>query len=108
MGGKGDVGRPIAKLWHGPRVHVHMLATPPQCFGTGEPPVTGIGRRMLCSPRFRTEPPFSTAGADDLLRSLQSTLAALVDLDIRHEIEQDYLGGVVRAGRGEAASQSRA
>ena len=29
--------------------------------------------------------------ADDLLPVLQSTLAALADLDIRHEIEQDYL-----------------
>ena len=30
---------------------------------------------------------------DDLLPVLQSTLAALADLDIRHEIEQDYLEG---------------
>ena len=29
--------------------------------------------------------------ADDLLPALQSTLASLADLDIRHEIERDYL-----------------
>ena len=28
---------------------------------------------------------------DDLLPALQSTLAALADLEIRHEIERDYL-----------------
>ena len=31
--------------------------------------------------------------SDDLLPVLQSTLASLADLDIRHEIERDYLEG---------------
>jgi hypothetical protein len=46
----------------------------------------------------RKTPHAQTAGAfeapfyaDDLLPALQSTLASLADLDIRHEIERDYL-----------------
>jgi hypothetical protein len=46
----------------------------------------------------RTTPHAQTADApeapfyaDDLLPALQSTLASLADLDIRHEIERDYL-----------------
>jgi len=34
------------------------------------------------------EPPFY---ADDLLPALQSTLASLADVDVRYEIERDYL-----------------
>src|SRR3954453_355258 len=46
----------------------------------------------------RTTPHAQTADApeapfyaDDLLPALQSTLASLADLDIRHEVERDYL-----------------
>src|SRR5215217_6236063 len=38
-----------------------------------------------------TDTPEAPFYADDLLPALQSTLASLTDLDIRHEIERDYL-----------------
>ena len=38
-----------------------------------------------------TDTPEAPFYADDLLPVLQSTLASLADLDIRHEIERDYL-----------------
>ena len=37
------------------------------------------------------DPPEAPFYADDLLPALQSTLASLADVDVRHEIERDYL-----------------
>jgi hypothetical protein len=52
----------------------------------------GFAALERTTPHAQTaDPPKAPFYADDLLPALQSTLASLADLDIRHEIERDYL-----------------
>ena len=52
----------------------------------------GFAALERTTPHARTaDTPEAPFYSDDLLPALQSTLASLADLDIRHEIERDYL-----------------